>query len=81
MAPRRDTKTYHFGSKDDLVAAALLAEARELVAPVLALLSSDRPAEERAVEAVSTFTLQAGRNEEFGLTEPRWGPGGRQGVA
>ncbi len=46
---------YHFGSKDDLVAAALLAEARELVAPVLALLSSDRPAEARATEAVTAL--------------------------
>ena len=43
---------YHFGSKEALVAEALLAETRELVAPVLDLLSSDRPAGERATEAV-----------------------------
>lgn len=56
---------YHFGSKDDLVAAALLAEARELVAPVLALLSSDRPAEERAVEAVAAL------NQLFEAAKPQ----------
>lgn len=43
---------YHFGSKEALVAEALVAETRELVAPVLDLLSSDRPAAERATEAV-----------------------------
>ena len=43
---------YHFGSKDALVAEALVVETRELVAPVLQLLSSDRPATERATEAV-----------------------------
>jgi AcrR family transcriptional regulator len=44
---------YHFGSKDALVAEALVAEARELTAPVLELLASDRPGSERAVEAAS----------------------------
>jgi AcrR family transcriptional regulator len=44
---------YHFGSKDALVAEALIAEARELVAPVLNLLAGDRPAAERAREAVA----------------------------
>ncbi|MBV9953528.1 MAG: TetR family transcriptional regulator C-terminal domain-containing protein [Acidimicrobiia bacterium] len=44
---------YHFGSKDDLVAEALLAEARELVAPVLALLGRDEPGPERAAAAVA----------------------------
>lgn len=43
---------YHFGSKEALVAEALVVETRELVAPVLELLSSDRPAAERAAEAV-----------------------------
>jgi AcrR family transcriptional regulator len=43
---------YHFGSKDALVAEALVVETRELVAPVLDLLSSDRPAAERATEAI-----------------------------
>jgi AcrR family transcriptional regulator len=42
---------YHFGTKDALVTEALVAEARELVAPVLRLLADDRPAPERAVEA------------------------------
>jgi AcrR family transcriptional regulator len=44
---------YHFGSKDDLVAEALLAEARELVAPVLDLLGRDEPGPERAAAAVT----------------------------
>jgi AcrR family transcriptional regulator len=44
---------YHFGTKDALVAEALVAEARELVAPVLTLLARDRPAAERASEAVA----------------------------
>lgn len=43
---------YHFGSKDAMRTEALLAETRELVAPVLELLSSGRPAAERASEAV-----------------------------
>lgn len=43
---------YHFGSKDALVAEALIAETRELVAPVLDLLGSERPGAERATEAV-----------------------------
>ena len=44
---------YHFGTKDALVAEALIAEARELVAPVLNLLAGDRPAAERARQAVA----------------------------
>jgi AcrR family transcriptional regulator len=47
---------YHFGSKDDLVAEALLAEARELVAPVLELLGRDEPGPERAAAAVAMLT-------------------------
>ncbi len=45
--------TYHFGSKDHLVAEALVTEVRELVAPVLGLLASEGPADERATEAVT----------------------------
>jgi AcrR family transcriptional regulator len=44
---------YHFGSKDALVAEALVAEARELVDPILDLLDSDRPGSQRAMEAAS----------------------------
>ncbi|HEX6239100.1 MAG TPA: TetR/AcrR family transcriptional regulator [Acidimicrobiales bacterium] len=47
---------YHFRSKDALVAEALVAEARELVAPVLALLAADRPPAQRASEAVSLLS-------------------------
>ena len=44
---------YHFGSKDALVTEALIAEAHELLAPVLALLASDQPAAERAGTAIA----------------------------
>jgi AcrR family transcriptional regulator len=44
---------YHFESKDALVAEALVADVRDLVAPVLTLLGGDRPAAERATEAVA----------------------------
>jgi AcrR family transcriptional regulator len=44
---------YHFGTKDALVAEALIAEARALVAPVLALLAGDRPAAERTSDTVA----------------------------
>lgn len=44
---------YHFGSKDELVAEALVAEVQVLVRPVLALLGSDRSPAERATEMVS----------------------------
>lgn len=60
---------YHFGSKDELVAAALLAEARDLVAPVLALLSSEQPAEERATRAVTALNdlFEASRSQVPGF--------------
>ena len=45
--------TYHFGSKDLLVTEALIAEAHDLVAPVLELLTSDEPGPERAARAAS----------------------------
>jgi len=44
---------YYFGTKDALVTEALVAEARELVAPVLELLAGSGPAGDRAVEAVA----------------------------
>lgn len=49
---------YHFGSKDALVSEALVAEARELLAPVWELLDSERPAPERAVAAVTLLAEQ-----------------------
>jgi AcrR family transcriptional regulator len=42
---------YHFGTKDALVAEALIADARTIVDPVLALLSSDQPPAARALAA------------------------------
>jgi AcrR family transcriptional regulator len=56
---------YHFGTKDALVAEALIVEACELVAPVLTLLASDRPAAERASEAVAML------NEQFEAMRPQ----------
>ena len=44
---------YYFGSKEALVSEALLAEARELLAPVWELLGAERSAIERASAAVS----------------------------
>ena len=44
---------YHFGSKDALVAEALIAEVTEFVGPVLQLLASDKPAPQRAAEGVA----------------------------
>jgi AcrR family transcriptional regulator len=44
---------YHFGTKDALVAEALIAEARALVAPVLTLQAGDRPAAERTSDTVA----------------------------
>jgi AcrR family transcriptional regulator len=44
---------YHFGSKEALVSEALVAEARELLAPVWELLGTERSATERASAAVS----------------------------
>src|SRR3954451_13527063 len=44
---------YHFGSKEALVTEALMAEARDLLAPVWELLAADQPAGPRAAAAVS----------------------------
>jgi AcrR family transcriptional regulator len=49
---------YHFGTKDALVAEALIAEARALIAPVLTLLAGDRPAAERTSDAVAMLNEQ-----------------------
>ena len=43
---------YYFGTKDALVAEALVAEAHDLVAPVFTVLASDRPPAERVQEAI-----------------------------
>jgi len=44
--------TYHFGSKDELVAQAMLASIRDWVAPALAVLRRDMDPAERMLEAV-----------------------------
>ena len=56
---------YYFGTKDALVTEALVAEASELVAPVLALLEGPAPAAERATEAVARLSelFEAGRSQ------------------
>jgi AcrR family transcriptional regulator len=56
---------YHFGTKDALVAEALVTEAHELIAPVLALLAGDGPAAERATGAVAML------NELFDASRPQ----------
>ncbi|MFP3902476.1 MAG: TetR/AcrR family transcriptional regulator [Acidimicrobiia bacterium] len=78
---------YHFGSKDALVAEALVAEARELVAPVLALLAADRPPPERASEAASLLSelFDASRSQVpvylAALAAAPHAPGVRAGLA
>jgi AcrR family transcriptional regulator len=56
---------YYFGTKDALVTEALVAEARELVAPVLALLAGPEPPAERAAEAVTLLNdlFEASRSQ------------------
>ncbi len=48
--------TYHFGSKEELVAAALLDALREWLAPTLAVLTSPGDPAERTVAAIQTLT-------------------------
>lgn len=47
--------TYHFGSKDALVAEALTAEVRERLEPALVVLADDRPAPERLAAAIAAL--------------------------
>lgn len=56
---------YYFGTKDALVAEALIADARDLVAPVMELLGSDVPAVDRAGEAVKVLNdlFERSRNQ------------------
>jgi len=49
---------YHFGTKDALLTEALIADARTIIDPVLLLLSSDRPAAERALAAAGLLKQQ-----------------------
>lgn len=44
--------TYHFGSKEELTSAAVLAEIEDLVEPALLVLESDAPPAERMLETV-----------------------------
>jgi AcrR family transcriptional regulator len=48
--------TYHFGSKDDLIAEALFGELQRRVAPALALLEGDDPPELRLLAVVQTLS-------------------------
>lgn len=49
---------YHFGTKDALLTEALIADARTIVDPVLALLSSDQPPAARALAAAGLLNQQ-----------------------
>lgn len=55
---------YHFGSKDVLVAEALVDEARELVAPVFEILAEEAPGPERASRMVVTLGSLFERSRE-----------------
>jgi len=48
--------TYYFGSKDELVSEALIRQARTLIEPVVAELTSDRPQLEKLARAVDMLT-------------------------
>jgi len=47
--------TYHFGSKDDLIAEALFGELERRVAPALTLLGTDDPPEQQLLAVVQTL--------------------------
>ena len=49
---------YHFGTKDALIAEALIADARTIIGPVLALLAADQPPELRAMAAAGLLNRQ-----------------------
>jgi AcrR family transcriptional regulator len=52
--------TYYFGSKDELVSEALIRQARTLIEPVVAELTSDRPQLEKLARAVGMLTTLFG---------------------
>lgn len=56
---------YHFGTKDALIAAALIADARAVIDPVLELLASDQPPADRALTAAALL------NDRFDLERER----------
>lgn len=57
--------TYHFGSKDQLVAAALIEGIREWLAPTLAVLASDGDPGERTMRAISELLRSFEENRGF----------------
>ena len=57
--------TYHFGSKDELVALAMLASIREWVAPALDVLKRDMDPAERMIEAVRQLQTSYGRARDM----------------
>ena len=63
--------TYYFGSKDDLVAAALAEELREWIEPALAQLASDADPAQRLLGAMETLhtTFDAERDRIPGLLD------------
>ena len=73
--------TYHFGSKDELVAAALLEGLREWLTPAIEVLAGDGNPAERTVAAIQTLTAtfehrrsDAGVYMEALLQAPRMEP-------
>jgi AcrR family transcriptional regulator len=56
--------TYHFGSKDDLIAEALFDELERRVAPALALLEGDGPAEARLLSVVQALSEEFERSRD-----------------
>jgi AcrR family transcriptional regulator len=56
--------TYHFGSKDDLIAEALFGELERRVAPALALLEGDDPPELRLLAVVGALSEEFERTRD-----------------
>jgi len=56
--------TYHFGSKDDLIAEALFGELERRVAPALALLEDDDPPELRLLAVVGALSEEFERTRD-----------------
>lgn len=61
--------TYHFGSKDELVAVALVGSCRDLLEPVLEVLRAERPPADKLAETVAAlaelFTTSPGERAAY----------------
>ena len=56
--------TYHFGSKDDLIAEALFGELQRRIQPALAMLEGDGPPEQRVLTVVQALSEEFERSRK-----------------